>query len=365
MADIYVATTGNDTTGDGSSGNPYASPGKAGSVHSGGDRILVKAGTYSITSTSSNVAGGRLTLTGGTGLAPTIVQGYETTVGDFGQKPILQASGISSTTLITGASNAHVENITVDGADLTSIRGMSGVDRAYLCKAMRCKNSGFDAGVQYVLCEATGCSTAGGGFQVSAATLIGCYSHDNTVHGFTGANTYVRCVADTNTGASADGFNNGAAASRYVNCTSYNSGRAGFYKDGSGNHSEYYNCLATNNGGFGFDTNNSSDNGVLLVNCAGYSNTSGNVDGQILRSLGFVTLSADPFVDAAGGNFALNNTAGGGAACRAAGFPGAFPGGTTTGYLDIGAVQHQDSAGSGGGGTVIGSSIIRGLERVA
>ena len=35
MADIYVATTGNDSTGDGSSGNPYATPGKAMGTASG------------------------------------------------------------------------------------------------------------------------------------------------------------------------------------------------------------------------------------------------------------------------------------------------------------------------------------------
>jgi hypothetical protein len=61
------------------------------------------------------------------------------------------------------------------------------------------------------------------------------------------------------------------------------------------------------------------------------------------RNSNFVTLTGDPFVNAAGGNFALNNTVGAGADCRAAGIPGAFPGGTTTGYLDIGAVQHRDS----------------------
>jgi len=49
-------------------------------------------------------------------------------------------------------------------------------------------------------------------------------------------------------------------------------------------------------------------------------------------------------------NFALNATAGGGLACTAAGSVGAFPGGTTTGYLDIGAVQSSNTSGSTGGG---------------
>jgi len=47
-------------------------------------------------------------------------------------------------------------------------------------------------------------------------------------------------------------------------------------------------------------------------------------------------------------NFALNNTAGGGAVLKLAGFPGVFPGGASTGYLDVGPVQTSGSPGAGG-----------------
>ena len=40
-ADIYVATTGNDETGDGSKENPYASISKAVTVSEAGDKIYV------------------------------------------------------------------------------------------------------------------------------------------------------------------------------------------------------------------------------------------------------------------------------------------------------------------------------------
>jgi hypothetical protein len=75
------------------------------------------------------------------------------------------------------------------------------------------------------------------------------------------------------------------------------------------------------------------------------SNSSGNVQTGAGVVTGTVSLSADPCTNAAGGDFSLNNTASAGVACRAAGIPGAFPGGNTTGYLDIGAVQHQDAGG--------------------
>jgi hypothetical protein len=76
---------------------------------------------------------------------------------------------------------------------------------------------------------------------------------------------------------------------------------------------------------------------------------SNSVDYLLVDSgLGDVSLSADPFTNAAVGDFSLNSTAGGGAACKAAGYPGTFPNGTTVGFLDIGAVQNN---GGGGGGS--------------
>ncbi len=62
---------------------------------------------------------------------------------------------------------------------------------------------------------------------------------------------------------------------------------------------------------------------------------------------GDVTLSGDPCTSAgASGNFALTTTAGGGGACRAAGFPGALIVGGT-GFLDIGALQRADPVATG------------------
>jgi hypothetical protein len=65
-----------------------------------------------------------------------------------------------------------------------------------------------------------------------------------------------------------------------------------------------------------------------------------------------VTLTGSPYVGGTTGstaNFGLNNTVGAGAACRAVGVPAAWPGNSgTTGFLDMGAVQHQDSGGSSG-----------------
>lgn len=55
-----------------------------------------------------------------------------------------------------------------------------------------------------------------------------------------------------------------------------------------------------------------------------------------------IDLSGDPFTDAANGDFSLNTTAGAGAACRGAGYPGALLDGVNVGYTDVGALQHAD-----------------------
>tara|TARA_R100000353_G_C6510456_1_gene196502 strand:+ start:364 stop:1794 length:1431 start_codon:yes stop_codon:yes gene_type:complete len=76
-------------------------------------------------------------------------------------------------------------------------------------------------------------------------------------------------------------------------------------------------------------------------NTANYQNWSG-------RS-GDVILTADPFTDASAGDYSLNTTAGGGAACRGAINPFEFtPIVSPVGYGDIGALQ-SDPTGAGGG----------------
>lgn len=46
MATYYISTTGNDSTGNGSSGNPWATIGKFGSSGASGDTLIIKNGTY-------------------------------------------------------------------------------------------------------------------------------------------------------------------------------------------------------------------------------------------------------------------------------------------------------------------------------
>jgi hypothetical protein len=64
-------------------------------------------------------------------------------------------------------------------------------------------------------------------------------------------------------------------------------------------------------------------------------------DNEVLHK---ISLTADPYTDAANDDYSLNNTAGGGADCRAVSIFGA---GQITNYRDIGALQHEDTGGGG------------------
>lgn len=84
-----------------------------------------------------------------------------------------------------------------------------------------------------------------------------------------------------------------------------------------------------------------TDKALVAVNNAfgGGGSTTNYTTGQ-----GDITLSATPFTNAGSFDYSLNNTAGGGASCRGAGWPQTFAGGTTTSRPDLGAAQHTESA---------------------
>jgi hypothetical protein len=367
MTDIYVADTGNDTTGNGTAGNPYRTPGKAAGVAAAGDTIFLKysATPYDVTTATPNVAGGVVNVSVGNDAGVTRLVGYDTNaaVGNTdANRPTIRLTVGSCTAVTLSTMQTEAQNVIVNCNSQTSSTafGDPGGDygsRFTRCKALNFTAAGFALSANYVMgavaCEATGgTSAATAGFYVSGqgGSLYGCVARANACPGFlsnANANVFLRSVAANNSGASSDGFQFGGASSAF-HCTAYNNGRHGFYHSGYGRAGMIAGCLATGNAGYGFRIDQTGDPLVYLLTCAGYSNTSGNtVLATGVVSEGFVALSADPYANAAGDNFAPNATAGGGAAVRGAGPPGAFAGLSTTGYPDVGAAQHQDA----GGGT--------------
>lgn len=352
-------TTGAGASGTGGQGGSFASTGAAGAVMVAGNDMFVASGTYTITSASSNVAAGCLTLPAGSAASNTTkMVGYLTYRGDRGTKPILRSDGtITTFTLITTGTNNRVENIEADGNSRTSSRGFSFAATsatAVRCRARNCTNSGFAASNSVnscLLCEATGCSTLGAFLSVSCTM---CVAYSNTVHGFiqnsVNAVNFNDCVSVNNSGTS-DGFNIGTGAGQIVNCTAYNNGRYGFYFNTGSARLEMINCLSVSNSSYGFSGATSPSDNAYLYNCAGYNNGTALVNASIFpaaQQIGLITLTADPFTNAGSSDFSLNNTSGGGAAVRGAGIPAlsaglyGFPGLSTNDYPDVGGVQHAD-----------------------
>jgi hypothetical protein len=173
----------------------------------------------------------------------------------------------------------------------------------------------------------------------------------------TGGAKLNRVVFANNTGATSDGFqftiNPATTTEAFINsCIFYKNGRHGIF----GNVASAFDATYMDNNVFYGNGNSSGTNAATAYGID--SPTTTYLDGRwnfnafgnnkTADRLGInsgpndVALTADPFVDGANYNFAPNATAGGGAALRAAGFPGTAA--TSTGYLDIGPFQHQDAA---------------------
>lgn len=311
-----------------------------------GGKIWVKAGTYSVTSASTSIAAGCFS----SAVAIT-VEGYNATRGDLGTRPLVQASGISTFTLFTMAtSNSQITNIRCDGATLTSSRGFAWRGNVMLCSGDNCTNGGFALSTitTQTRCTATGCSTVAA---MTVGTALGCVVYDNTFTAIVLGASHgcgVFCIADSNSGASSDGFSPVASGTFALNSAAYNNGRDGF-RAGAG-LAWTFNFIAEANAGIGFNGN--AQVNIQSPSCASYNNgtPSSGYTGAVSVAPTLITGSGSFFTDAPNQDFSLNNTAGAGAALRAAGFPGVLPIGGT-GYQDIGPLQHQDS---GGGSTFVG-----------
>lgn len=330
-------------------GGALASLGQAGASSGGvtGLRYYIKAGTYTISSTSNNVSGGCFTID------PAWVQGYQTARNDYGTPPVLQANGVITSFAVIGVgfSGSRFENITVDGNNRTNSRGFTGSSQAgvlYRCNAINCTNNGFNlSNTVAIQCTATGCSSQAA-FSFFGGIARNCVAYSNTIGGFnagTAATKFEGCVAYSNTGV---GFNLAVGGCVASGCVAYANTTHGFSMGAVAGIS-LFNCIAETNTTTGF---NFTGNSLLMQRCAAYNNgTNFNIGtGKFVNNLNPTTGTGSFFTNAAGADFSLNNTASAGAALRGTGYPGVLPIGGT-GYIDVGALQHQDTGGGGGGAT--------------
>lgn len=331
-----------------------------------GNRVYVKSGTYPV---STKISMG---VTGDATNGPISVIGYNTTHTDGGTAPLITSSTNSCDIfdpngkhLIT-LSNLSMSS-TAAGTHGTIIKA-SGTSHGWLVKDCL-----LDGGLRGIDGDGNSTSILSGtvinteiknsvndGMR-TGMQAVGCYIHDNLTNGIqaptlvNSAYTITRNVVSKNGAAGILGTAAGLSMLQVVGNTIYNNTTDGIKTTTTLTDGVFIqNNIVTNNGGYGINLgaagmNNYIDYNAFLTNTSGpYNNCSaGSHD---------VALSGAPYTNAAGGDFTLNNTAGAGAACRAAGSPGTIKGATGTGYIDIGAFQHQDS---GGGATIAQMSIIR------
>ena len=277
--------------------------------------------------------------------AACVVEGYNTTRGD-------EPTGTSRPTNDRGAAGVpftcaggmyvfkHLVATDSNGVGWL-VQTASGA-RLINCRSYGNVSTGFTLSATCALqnCEAD-LNTTTGVTTTTSPVLFGCYIHDNTTNGFSAASSVVPtllfCIIETN---ASHGLSGTTGMFGVYNCTI--NGNTGVATDGinmtTPGNSLYrmFNTIISNNGDDGVEA---TDGDNALVD---YNNFYGNAgSARVNFPTGENDIALDPtFTNAAGGNFAVGTN------MKAAGFPGLFPSGTSTGYLDIGAVQRQEGGGA-------------------
>jgi hypothetical protein len=334
----------------GALGGSLLTPATAAASLASQNTVHVKAGTYTFTTTLALATNTQ------------IWWGYGVTHKDGGTRPLF-TTATNSTVLITAPSSrsAIFRNMVFSNAAATPSSGLGPVGAEYV-EVSDCKFSGFTNAIAgSYLTLVTGCEfTANTLSGISTSNYIavqGSYFHDNLKDDINYTGTITVAVsqsifANTPRYALASSANDAQILSA-VNCVFYKTGLTftGHPFAAIQGGLSFINALLVNDifygGGTTYFTPDTS-NGAGTTYSLGHNNAIDSQGMAFYSSVGDVALTVDPFVNGATGNFALNSTAGGGLGLKQTGFPGVFPGGTSTGYLDVGAVQTSGAPGTGG-----------------
>jgi hypothetical protein len=288
------------------------------------------------------------------------IAGYSSTRGDGGMPTIQASASIGDRVIDLNVGGAfRLSNITIDANSKsnTGCLWFIGVDFA---DNIECKNAAYTSNVIqlnnvrgecrrcWVHDGTAGAGNAGFGFNNDDDMCIYCTVSNMITNAQFGYNlTRGRCFYCTVLGlavSGSDGFELGSQGPIAVDhCVVYNVARDGIRITSVNVSIDITNCvISTVTNGI----NNSSGTTLRagdLVNDYNFTySASGSVVSGLTAGAHSATLSVDPFVNASGGDFRLNNKSTGGGAVRAKGFPSTLPGVTGTFYPDAGVAQHQD-----------------------
>lgn len=286
------------------------------------------------------------------------VNGYTTTRGDGG-KPTIRATTGGFTIFTVSFYSKTIRNFVLDCNAQTNSNGLnySSFSAAENIDAKNCTLIGINLSQQFVTCRF--CSVTANSTTAQSAFAFGnfndmscfvCVAYNNTSNGFlmTNGGKCHYCMALSSIGTNTDGFVIGGgdgAAIELVNFVSFGNARYGVNISGAqGLYSTpilIFNGLIVNNGTGGIRSSFSIPSNGTTLNYNAFFNNATNYT-NVTAGANDVVLTGDPFVSSGSGNFALNSTAGAGAAARGVGFPGVLTFGGT-GFNSIGPLVPQSS----------------------
>lgn len=329
-------------------GGALASPAQAANIATvAGQIVFIKyysSASYTVTSSISNVPNGCVS-----GANTTVYSGYDTTRSVYNlnaNRPTVKfSSALSGVNIFTNVNSVYyIQSLILDANNIATGRCAQMSGEYFYVKALNGVTAGLSQNSvtgRAILCEVSSCTAIP--LNTNAANF--CYVHDNSagITSFTAAN----CISINNSG---DGFTPATGAS-LVNCVAYNNSGAGFNianNTGVG----ILNCIAEANSSAGYKLNTGS---ATLINCADFNNTAGRSvnagNGKFITDLNPIVGTGSFFTSST--NFMLNNTAGAGAACRAAGFPSSWSSPAMSNFADVGALQSSNT-GSGAATAIYG-----------
>ena len=332
------------------------------------NHVFIKAtGTLSVTAVTTISVGATPTNTVPYG----IIEGYTTTRGDNGRATIQRSSGTSFNVLsITGA-GWRLKNLIVDGGSGTGMNGVNftgangsltnSIVKGFLGVGVTPGAAGDEIQNNEITTAGASCTE---GINATNASLIRWnWIHDMPCTGVVITNNSVQLVQNlitTITGASSDCVSSTVwnSANNIMLNTISTCGRDGIRISAASASSGFMtnNIIANVTGtginftnGAGLPSTFSTKGNFFYNNAANRANIDDEgvtniINGVVPNRASYspnadVLLTANPFTNTAGNDYSLNSTAGGGAAVRNAGTPGAFLSSSTTSNETGGAVQ--------------------------
>ena len=366
MATYYVdVTTGSDADDGLSEANAWQTLQKAFDTATAGDAVYVKASaTYSEqVDIDTNT---------GTVTAPITFVGYTSTITDGGQ---FTWNGTTYCAVTNGKDFIRFRNVnftSCTGSIFDCITASSDYWRFENCDfsgatTVHARSAGYAYPLYWKFYDCCISGMSGNGLMLSSEfSVIGCKIIDNGGHGIatqayvTSDVTVSHCIIAGNT---SDGINlvNTSAGVNVHFCTIQGNGGDGIDLNGAGhkNANIWGNIISGHNGAgdVGLRAGTLSGTTTLFADWNFYYDNTTHQSGTDTTGTHDVTLTGDPFTNAAADNWTLNATAGGGAAVRSAlqiNFDA-----TNIAYHDGGALQHQDA---GGGGLMVHPGMRGGLR---